>query len=116
MVSLPRTHLWVKIRNGRRSTEMAIDSGVAATVVPKGAFDDPMTRASRTESEVFATASGHRMPNYGEQRIQAKSHYGVNVNITAQVPDVKKLLISVQEICKKGDHVIVKDDGPITRN
>jgi len=107
---------WVKIRNGRRFIEMTIDSGAAATVAPKGAFDDPMMRTSRTESEVFATASGHRMPNYGEQRIQAKSHNGVNMNITAQVTDVKKPLISVQEMCKKGNHVIFKDDGPIIRN
>ena len=88
---------WVKIRNGRRFIEMTIDSGAAATVAPKGAFDDALVRTSRTESEVFATASGHRMPKYGEQSIQAKSHNGVNMNITAQVTDVKKPLISVQE-------------------
>ena len=38
------------------------------------------------------------------------------MNITAQVTDVKKPLISVQEMCKKGNHVIFKDDGPISRN
>ena len=95
---------------------MTIDSGAAATVVPKGAFDDALVRTSRTESEVFATASGHRMPNDGEQRIQAKSHRGVNMNITAQVTDVKKPLISVQEMCKKGNHVVFKEDAPIIRN
>ena len=88
---------WVKYRDGKRVIEMTIDSGAAATVAPKGAFDDALVRTSRTESEVFATASGHRMPNYGEQRIQAKSHGGVNMNITAQVTDVKKPFIAVQE-------------------
>ena len=68
----------------------------------KGAFDDPMVMTSRTESEVFATASGRRMPNYGEQQFQVKSHSGVNMNITAQVTDVKKPPISVQEMRKKG--------------
>jgi len=95
---------------------MTIDSGAAATVVPKGAFDEPMVRTNRTESEVFATASGRRMPNHGEQKIKATSHGGVNMNITAQVTDVKKPLISVQEMCKKGNHAIFKDDGPIMRN
>ena len=38
------------------------------------------------------------------------------MNITAQVTDVKKPLTAVQEVCKKGNHVIFKDDGPIIRN
>ena len=56
------------------------------------------------------------MPNYGEQRIQAKSNSGVSMNTTAQVTDVKKPLISVQEMCKKGNRVISREDGPIIRN
>ena len=62
--------------------------------------------------EVFATASGHRMPNYGEQRIQAKSNNGIGMNIIAQATDVKKPLISVQEMCKKGNHVISMEMDP----
>ena len=54
--------------------------------------------------------------NYGEQRIQAKSNNGIGMNITAQVTDVKKPLISVQEMCKKGNHVISRENGPIIRN
>ena len=38
------------------------------------------------------------------------------MRITAQVTNVKKPLISVQEMCKKGNHVIFKNDGPIIRN
>ena len=95
---------------------MTIDSGAAATVAPRGDFDDDLIRASRTETEVFATASGHRMPNYGEQRIKAMSNNGIGMNITAQVTDVKKPLISVQEMCKKGNHVIFRENGLIIRN
>ena len=69
-----------------------------------------------TRTDVFATASGHRMPNYGEQRIRAMSTSGTCLNITAQVTDVKKPLISVQEMVSKGNRVIFKADGPTIRN
>ena len=78
-----------------------------------GAFDDDLIRTSRTETEVFATASGHRMPKCGEQRIKAMSKNGIWMNITARVPDVKKPLISVQEMCKTGSHVISRENGLI---
>ena len=51
---------WIKYRGGKKIVEMTIDSGAAAAVVPKGAFDDDLIRTSRTETEVVATASGHR--------------------------------------------------------
>ena len=38
------------------------------------------------------------------------------MDITAQVTDVKKPLISVQEMCKNGNRVIFKENGPIIRN
>ena len=56
------------------------------------------------------------MPNYGEQFIKAMSSNGIGMNITAQVTDVKKPLISVQEMCRKGNRVIFKEHGPIIRN
>ena len=96
--------------------EMIIDSGAAATVVPRVAFGAKVLETFRTRNEVFATASGHRMPNYGEQRIRAMSTSGTCLNVTAQVADVKKLLISVQEMVSKGNQVIFKADGPTIRN
>jgi len=107
---------WIKMRNGRQIVEMTIDSGAAATVVPRGAFDAKVIETLRTRTEVFATASGHRMPNYGEQRIRAMSTSGTCLNNTAQVTDVKKPLISVQEMVSKGNHVIFKANGPTIRN
>ena len=107
---------WIKMRNGRQIVEMTIDSGAAATVVPRGAFDAKVIETLRTRTEVFATASGHRMPNYGEQRIRAMSTSGTCLNITAQVTDVRKPLISVQEMVSKGNQVIFKADGPTIRN
>jgi len=107
---------WIKTRNGKTFVEMTIDSGAAATVVPRGAFDAKIMETLRTRNEVFATASGQRMPNYGEQRIQAMSTSGTCLNITAQVTDVKKPLISVQEMVSKGNQVIFKADGPTIRN
>jgi len=56
------------------------------------------------------------MPIYGEQRIKTMSNNGIVMNITAQATDVKKPLISVQEMCKKGNHVIFMANGVIIRN
>ena len=106
---------WSKYRDGKKIVEMIIDSGAAPTVALEGAFDDDLIRTSRTETEVFATTSGHRMPKYGERRIKAMSDNGIEMNITAQVTDVKKPLISAQEMCKKGSHVISRENGPIIR-
>jgi len=38
------------------------------------------------------------------------------MNITAQATDVKKPLISVQEMCRKGNRVRFKEDGPAIKN
>ena len=38
------------------------------------------------------------------------------MNITAQVTDVKKPQISVQEMCRKGNRVIFKENGPAIKN
>ena len=107
---------WIKMRNGRQIVEMTIDSGAAATVVPRGAFDAEFIETLRTRTEVFATASGHRMPNYGEQRIRALSTSGTCLNITAQVTDVRTPPVLGQEMVSKGNHVIFKADGPNIRN
>ena len=56
------------------------------------------------------------MPKYGEQRIKAMSSGGIGMNITAQVTDVKEPLISVQEMCRKGNYLTSKENGPIIRN
>ena len=84
--------------------------------MPRGAFNTRLLQTARTRSEVFATASGQRIPNYGEQRNRGLSTSGTLLNITAQVTDVKKPLISVQEMVNKGNQVIFKTDGPIIRN
>ena len=44
------------------------------------------------------------------------SSNGIGMNITAQVTDVKEPLISVQEMCKKGNHVIFRENRFVIRN
>ena len=108
---------WTKYRTGRK-IDRGSDNGLwsSCTVVPRGAFDDEMIETCTTKTEVFATASGRKMPNYGEQRIRALSTGGICMNITAQVTDVKKPLISVQGMCRQGNRVILKEHGLAIRN
>ena len=61
----PNDAPWVYSSNDRRIVEVTMDSGAAATVVPRGtsiAKLGPVTKASCTN---FRVANGHRIPNLG---------------------------------------------------
>ena len=106
----------MKERNGKRIVELTIDSGAAVSVVPKGTFNEPLQIAERVKSEMYRSASGHAMPNLGEQHVTAKASNGANFGLTVQVAGVMKPLISVQEICQKGNEVIFSREKPVIRN
>ena len=51
---------WLKYRSGRKILEMAIDSGTAATVVPRGAFDDEVIVTCRPKLKYSQLQAGTR--------------------------------------------------------
>jgi len=85
---------WVYSSNGRRIVEVTMDSGAAATVVPRGtsiAKLGPVTKANCTN---FRVANGSRIPNLGEQFIKGATSSGREIKFRAQVAYVTKPLAS----------------------
>ena len=97
---------WVYSSNGRRIVEVTMDSGAAATVVPRGtsiAKLGPVTKANCTN---FRVANGHRIPNCGEQFIKGTTVNGREVKFRAQAADATKPLASVHEMVESGCTVV----------
>ena len=51
------------------------------------------------------------MPNLGEKRFKAETSEGVKRNLTVQVCDVNKGLLSVHKVVKHSHKVVFDDDG-----
>ena len=52
---------------------------------------------------VYEVANGDRIPNLGEKRFVGVSEEGVSRNITAQVCEVNKGLLSVKKVVENGN-------------
>ena len=102
--------------NGKKKLGLAIDNGAAVSVVPEGTFNEPLQITEHVKSETYRSASGHAMPNLGEQHVTAKASNGANFGLTVQVAGVVKPFISVQEVCRKGNEVIFSREKPVIRN
>ena len=93
--------------------EFALDSGATETVLGEDMLRSVETKegaASRRGVE-YEIATGELIPNLGEKRFQAVSQEGVTRNITAQVCDVNKALMSVKKVMKAGNRVVFDEDG-----
>ena len=59
----------------------------------------------------YEVANGDRIPNIGEKQFQGTTEEGVTRNITAQVCDVNKALLSVKKIIAAGNRVVFDESG-----
>ena len=66
--------------------------------------------ASRRGVE-YEVANGDKIPNMGEKKFVAVSAEGVKRNITAQVCDVNKPLLSVRKVAAAGNRVVFDSEG-----
>ena len=98
---------------GWEEIEFALDSGATETVLGENMLKSVETKegvASRRGVE-YEIATGELIPNLGEKRFQAVSEEGVTRNITAQVCDVNKALMSVKKVMRAGNRVVFDEDG-----
>lgn len=88
--------------------DMTVDSGAADTVIPTGRLphvpEEPSS-ASR-KGLTYTAASGHRMPNRGQQRVTGTTSDGRYVKLLLQVTDVNKALCSVRQMCEVNNRVV----------
>ena len=87
-----------------------MDSGASVTVI-----DEDQVRAvtaSNARPDVkYEVADGSQIPNLGEKAFGAVTDNGLFRNMSAQVADVNKALLSVSRIVKAGNRVVFDSDG-----
>ena len=93
--------------------DLAVDSGATETVVNEQMLESVETKegpASRRGVE-YEVANGVRIPNLGEKRFTGVSEEGKTRQITAQVCDVNKALLSVKKVVGAGNRVVFEQEG-----
>ena len=63
------------------------------------------------EGVEYEIANGDRIPNLGEKKFSGVSEEGVMRNVTAQVCEVNKALMSVRKVIVAGNRVIFDEEG-----
>ena len=101
-----------KIRGGKELLAF-VDSGALDNVLPKSVCTEyPLEATSKSQSGVgFKGAHGSHIKHYGQRRFRVKTSAGSNMNITWEVKDVRKPLISACRLLE-GGHKLVLDEKP----
>ena len=93
--------------------EMPVDSGAAEVVAPMSfapAYAVEESEASK-RGVAYRAASGHRMPNMGQKKVDFVTEDGDTRRMTFQITNVTKPLASAGRITAK-NHRIILDDTP----
>ena len=93
--------------------EMAVDSGATETVMGEEMLTEIEIKPGMASKRgvKYEVANGTRIPNLGERKFMAHSEEGAIRNITAQVCDVNKALLSVKKVVGAGNRVVFDDTG-----
>ena len=93
--------------------QVLVDSGAAASVIPLGLLDDyqVVEGDGKRNGVTYMTADGGEIPNLGEQRVDFKTFEGHEGAIDFQVADVKRPLLSVTSVTKRGSTVVFDEGG-----
>ena len=93
--------------------EMAVDSGATETVVNDDMLKSVETKESwgSRKGVEYEVANGDTIPNLGEKKFNGVTETGITRNLTAQVCEVNKALLSVKKIIAAGNKVVFDDAG-----
>ena len=103
----------IKAKNGWEEIFMAVDSGASETVVGEEMLEGVPTKegeASRRGVQ-YEVMNGIRIPNLGEKKFKGYTSEGIVRNLTAQVCEVNKALLSVKKVVQAGNKVVFDSDG-----
>ena len=99
---------WVNVR-------VTMDSGAASHVMPETMF--PHVKLERiTSPKKFVAATGQHIKDLGENSIPFKTNEGVQRCITSRSANVVKPLISLQNVVRDGNIVVLDEKNPHIRN
>lgn len=90
-----------------------IDSGAIESVAPRKELPEFAIResAGSRRGQHYATANGARIPNEGEQMVEALTNEYVPVQMKYQVANVTKALCSVGQVCDQDNAVLFTKTG-----
>ena len=93
--------------------ELAVDSGATETVIGENILKSiDLTEGMAYKRGVkYEVANGIRIPNLGEKKFIGVTENGMAREITAQVCEVNKPLLSVSKIVAAGNRVVFDPDG-----
>ena len=103
--------------SGYKRLEVIVDSGAAASVLPRGLLPDyPVTDGEAVKRGVhYLTADGGRVPNLGETRLRLVTRDKTKCTIKFQVAEVQKPILSVGSLAAMGNGVtFTRYGGTIT--
>ena len=100
-------------QDGWEEIEMAVDSGATDTVIGMDMISSVELRdgPSKRQGVSYEVANGERIPNLGEKKFLGTSDEGIMREITAQVCDVNKPLLSVRRLLNTGNRVVFDRSG-----
>ena len=95
-----------------------MDSGASAPVAPPSMLPNVAVVPSEgsRRGQRFTSASKHKLKNLGEQKIQACSEEGQDLEVLFQIAGVSKPLVSVSSICERGNRVIFGRSGGVVKS
>ena len=93
--------------------DFIVDSGASETVIGPEMINSAETKAGKDSKRGvrYEIANGVRIDNLGEKKFIATSEEGVSRNVTAQVCEVNKGLMSVHKLVANGNRVVFEKQG-----
>ena len=64
----------------------------------------------------YGTASGHSIPNLGQLDLNVMTGDGISTDLSLQMADVTKTLLSVKRMTSAGNRVVFDHDGSFVEN
>ena len=94
--------------DGWEEVDFVVDSGASETVIGPHMVSSAEARESTGSRRgvKYEVANGVRIDNLGEKKFIATSEENISNNITAQICEVNKGLLSVNKLVQKGNRVV----------
>ena len=103
----------VQEADGYELVEMLVDSGASETVVPPQVVSSAEVVPSDASRRgvMYEVANGSSIPNLGQKTFRAATQEGHVRDLTAQVADTNKSLMSVSRLVAAGNTVVFSPEG-----
>ena len=99
--------------NGWEEVRLVVDSGASETVIGSDMVLSAELRSGNAKKlgVEYEVADGTRIPNEGEKKLRGITEENAQVDITAQVCDINKGLLSVRRMVDCGQRVVFDKAG-----